>query len=374
MNKKILYIAPYREMSGSGNSARNYIEALHKQGHDVCVAPIYMSAMNYPEEHINKEILALEGNHLENYDIVIQHCHPLNYSYDYRFSMNIGIFQFNSQNIHPGFLPFLNLMDRIIVNSKLNASIVKKIGLDTENKLRVVPQVIDAEIDNSDLISYPWRDIKNSPYIFYTVGDLSMRKNIFKIISAFIKQFRSMDNVELVIKISSGEDKEKSNIEQEIRERVSKIYSELKINSLFAKSPRIIIGDIDSKTLRSIHANSDCYIDASLGSNFGYSVLQAALFGNDIIVNKNISSAEIVETPYLLNSYLVNIQDSSSYKFIDNRTEDYWMDVEYSDLCEKISLAYLNRYDNRDMDVDLLIKQSNLLEAYSFKNSDKILC
>ena len=92
-------------------------------------------------------------------------------------------------------------------------------------------------------------------------------------------------------------------------------------------------------------------------------------------MNKNISSAEIVETtPYLLNSYLVNIQDSSSYKFIDNRTEDYWMDVEYSDLCEKISLAYLNRYDNINVCVDPLIRQSSILEAYSFKNSDKILC
>ena len=30
MHKKILYIAPYREMTGYGNSARNYIEALNK--------------------------------------------------------------------------------------------------------------------------------------------------------------------------------------------------------------------------------------------------------------------------------------------------------------------------------------------------------
>lgn len=373
MHKKILYIAPYREMTGYGNSARNYIEALNKQGHDVCIAPIYISATNYPEEYIDKEILALEGNHSENYDVVIQHCHPLNYSYDHRFSMNIGIFQFNSQNIHPGFLPFLNLMDRIIVNSQLNASIVKKTGLDTEKKLRVVPQVIDTEIDYSDLISSQ-EDIKKKPYVFYTIGDLSIRKNIFKIISAFIKQFRNIDNVELIIKINCNDDKKKSKIERDIREKISKIYTELKINSLYAKSPKVIIGDINSKALMKIHANSDCYIDASMGSNFGYSVLQAALFGNDIIVNKNISSSEIVQTPYLLNSYLVNIQDSISDKFIDNRTEDYWMDVEYSDLCEKISLAYLNRYDNINVGVDPLIRQSNILEAYSFKNSDKILC
>lgn len=372
MNKKILYIAPYREMTGYGNSARNYIEALYKQGHDLCIAPIYMSAMNYPEEYIDKEILALEGNYSENYDVVIQHCHPINYSYDHRFSMNIGIFQFNSQNIHPGFLPFLNLMDRIIVNSKLNAGIVKKIGLDTENKLRVVPQVIDTEIDSSDLISYPWREIKNNPYIFYTIGDLSVRKNIFKIISSFIKQFRNTDNVELIIKIKSYENKEKSDIEREIRERISKIYSDLKINSLFSKSPRIMIGDLNSKALRSIHANSDCYIDASMGSNFGYSVLQASLFGNDIIVNKNISSAEIVETPYGLNSYLVNIQDSTSEKFIDNRTEDYWMDVEYSDLCDKIFSAHTNR-ENKNTE-SLIMKKNHLIDTYSFKNSDKILC
>ena len=61
MHKKILYIAPYREMTGYGNSARNYIEALNKQGHDVCIAPIYISATNYPEEYIDKEILPWRG-------------------------------------------------------------------------------------------------------------------------------------------------------------------------------------------------------------------------------------------------------------------------------------------------------------------------
>ena len=242
----------------------------------------------------------------------------------------------------------------------------------------MVPQLIDIDTDNleEELSLYSWGKTKEKPYVFYTIGDLSVRKNIFKIISAFIKQFRNTDNVELIVKINCREDKAKADIEKKIRDKISKIYSELKIQVSRAKSPKIMIGDVDSKALRAIHLNSSCYIDASMGSNFGYSVLQASLFDRDIIVNKNISSAEIVETPYLLNSYLVNTRDSISEKFIDNRTEDYWMDVEYSDLCDKIFSAYTNRYQRGDQntDIEMLKNRTKLIDSYSFKNSDKILC
>jgi len=73
---------------------------------------------------------------------------------------------------------------------------------------------------------------------------------------------------------------------------LSKIYNLSKGNVF--KKPKILIGDTSLEALYYIHKNNDCLINISSGESFGYSVLEAMAFKNNIVTNKNTSMAEIV--------------------------------------------------------------------------------
>ena len=163
---RILYIGPYREFSGAGNSARNYIRALYHAGHDVCIAPIYITGDIYPENEISSEILPLENNFHKKYDIIIQHCHPFDYIEDKRFDLNIGIFQFNTINLHKYLRSRLQLTDRIVVNSKRNYRTLSSLLPDQDqSKVRYIPELIDTSLKDNTYTTYDW--IKKVRHMFF---------------------------------------------------------------------------------------------------------------------------------------------------------------------------------------------------------------
>lgn len=362
--KKILYIGPYREFSGAGNSARKYIEALHRGGHDICISPIFYTGEIYPENDISSDILPLESNYLNSYDIIIQHCHPFDFNYDHNFSKNIGIFQFNSCQLSPSLGSRLNLMDEIIVNSEFNEHVIKKSRLDINKKIKIVPELIDTNIIYQKYNEYEWIDKKSC--VFYTIGDMTNRKNIEKIILAFLYSFNQRDSVELVIKTKPHFSHRDANIVyKEIEYILSKCYRILRKNKEELKQPKIMVGAFQEHHLNSIHYNCNCYIDASKAENFGYSVLEAATFGNYIITNKNSSTSGISNKTISTQSQKINIIDPDTPSFVYNRLEDYWYDIdiiELSNNMKKVALKY-----QCDQEI------SHEISQYDYSNIEKLL-
>lgn len=340
-NKNILYIGPYREFSGAGNSSRRYIEALHQNGHDVCIAPIFYSGEIYPEQDISSEILPLEHNYLKSYDIVIQHCHPFDYCYSNKFEKNIGIFQFNAATLSPSITSRLKILDEIVVNSNFNKSIINSFRHNNQLNIKVFPELIDENLKNKNYVDYQWLPEKNKPLIFYTIGDMTNRKNIEKIILAFLYTFNKSDNVELLIKTKSHFSHDKENIiHKEMEYALNKCYRILRKNKKDLKNPKIMIGQFDYSSILSMHKNCNCYIDASKAENFGYPVLEAALFNNYIICNENSSTKEISDKSYLVSSIEEDVVDPDTPNFIYNRLGDQWYNVSFIDLCSKMGEVF----------------------------------
>lgn len=366
IHNRILYIGPYREFSGAGNSARNYIEALHKAGHDVCIVPIFSTGDLYPENDISSEILPLENNFLKSYDIVIQHCHPFDYVYDHRFAKNIGIYQFNSLSINPGIYSRLDILDKIIVNSRTNYNtILNKCSNQLENKIYIVPELINTKLKENNYIRYEWLPSENRPYVFYANGDFIGRKNLPKIIMAFMLAFDKDDNVELLIKTKPHHSHNNPSLmEKELDYEMNKIYGALRREKLLCKQPKIMIGKFNYNSLLSMHYNGDCYIDISMGENFGYGVLEAALFNNDIIVNSNSSSAEIVNC-YKVDADVININDPFTKNFVESQITDRWSDVDFNHLVEQMKNAEINRYSN---------KKEYDISKYDFSIINELIC
>lgn len=355
MTKNILYIGPYREFSGAGNAARNYIQALFEIGHDICISPIYYTSDIYPDNEISSDILALENNYLSRYDVIIQHCHPFDYVYDSRFEKNIGIYQFNSADIHPSLITRLNLMDKIVVNSAFNYKALYKIcRTEIADKINIWPELIDRKLSNRSYVEYSWIKQKPRPVVFYTVGDLIERKNIHTIIKAFLYTFKDYDNVELIIKTKSHHShNELDLINKELEYNIDKIYRCLKINKKSARQPKIMVGAFDYEYLLALHQNSNVYIDCAMSENFGYSVLEAALFGNYLIVNENSSTAEISNNCLLTHSMPITINDSYTTNFIENTPERYWYEVSFESICENMLKAYCLALCNPKTEHDL---------------------
>jgi|LakMenE01Jun11ns_1017448.scaffolds.fasta_scaffold9958414_4 glycosyltransferase involved in cell wall biosynthesis len=362
---RILYIGPYREFSGAGQSARNYIRALYHAGHDICIAPIFTTGDIYPENEISSEILPLENNYLKKYDILIQHCHPFDYIQDSRFDLNIGLFQFNTQNLHKILRSRFNLVDRIIVNSKLNHRVLNDIVLNSDTKVKYVPELIDLSLKDNSYQKYDWLQ-KKDPYVFYGIGDFIHRKNFISLISAYIHTFRKDDNVQLIVKTKPHHLHNNHEILcKEIDYEVSRIYDANKISKESAPDIKMMIGKFEYYQLLKLHYNGNCFVDVSMGENFGYSVLESALFNNDIIVNKHIGSSEIVGSSYTVNANICNVYDPYTKSFIDNTIDHKWMSVDYEDLCYKMKLAWLNRYNtNNQYDLD----------QFSYSRVNELIC
>lgn len=339
MHKKILYIGPYREFTGAGNAARNYIQALFESGHDVCIAPIFYTGEIYPENEISSNILPLETNYLKKYDIVIQHCHPFDYVFSSKFEQNIGLYQFNCSSIHTSLTNRLKLMDKIIINSNFNYKILY--DLYPFNNIVFLPELIDHKLKTKKHIEYNWLKTKSKPIVFYTIGDFIERKNIYQIIKAFIHTFDIEDNVELVIKTKSHHShKQYDLINKEIEYTINKIYATLRKDKKVSKQPKIMIGQFEYDHLLALHHNSNIYIDASMAENFGYAVLEAALFDNYLIVNENSSTKEISDQCIKTQSRPIQTIDSYTSNFIDNTINNFWYDINFDSLCENMLKAY----------------------------------
>lgn len=364
-HKNILYIGPYREFGGAGNSARNYIQALFESGHDVCIAPIFYTGDTYPENEISSDILPLENNHLKHYDIVIQHCNPFDYVYSNKFDINIGIYQFNNSTLNNSVLSRLNLMDRIVVNSNFNFDVINRSAKqELIDKVLVCPELINLNLKDKQYIKYPW--INPNSVVFYTIADLIERKNIQKIITAFLYTFRTEDSAELIIKTKPHySHREKDLVNKEIHYMIDKIYRILRLEKNQCKQPKIMVGSFEYEAVLSVHNNANIYVDASMAENFGYSVLEAALFDNYLIVNENSSTAEISSSCFLTESRSINTIDSYTNMFMENTIDQYWYDVDFHHLCSNMQTAYLSALGNKCVSHDLT--------KYGYQNVENIL-
>ena len=152
---------------------------------------------------------------------------------------------------------------------------------------------------------------------------------------------------------------------KEIDYEVSRVYDANKTIKSLAPDIKIMMGKFEYNQLLNLHYNSDCFVDVSMGENFGYSLLEAALFNNTIIVNSGISSSEIVQTPYMVDSHITNVYDPYTKSFVDNSISHKWMNVDYDNLCYHMKNAWLNRYST--------INEYDLSE-YSYSNINKLLC
>lgn len=356
----ILYIGPYREFSGMGNAARNYIKALYRSGNNVSIRPIYNDHSIYPELAIEKDILELEHNSKTRYHKVIQHCYPHQFIYDSRFDTNIGITHFETADINKTISEYLNILDVIVVGSSANKNTVLSSGFN--KNIHVIPEPIDIEIIQN-YITNNKKETKDYNYKFYTIGNFSDRKNITTLLTAFLILSNHYPDIELVLKFRNISNT--SEINRLIEYEFEKIYSSVRNN--FVKKPKLFVGDISYDNILYIHHNNDCYISSSFGESFGYSALEAMVFNNNIVCTNNTGFNDLLKDGcgLLVASELDYCIDKDRIFAIYNSVYEKWWKPKIDDMVIKMAMCINESEKDKKQRID---KQNSHLQNYTFEN------
>lgn len=359
----ILFVGPYREFTGIGNASRKYIEALSVAGYNVAARPIFNTIKPVLEQQLSEAVLRSEKNKSDKYDTIIQHGYPHQFCYHQGYK-NIGIIHIESTQYGFDIYEYLNHLDEIWVGSTVSKNELIRLSLD-EKKIKIVPEFIDLNIVETYKNKHS-REHKDK-FMFYVIADFIDKKNLPTIILAFFILSIEFPDIGLLIKTKNAHN-DSSNLSEVIKYDIDKIIQNLRLNIDKNETyPVLIIGETKYENILYIHNNCDCYIDISSGESFGYPVLEAMAFNNQIIVNKNIGSCDTVRGTkfYGVDSQLKYCNDASSPYWIYNSINQQWYDPELGSLIIQMKRAITESSVEKK---DRIETQNNKILNYSIDN------
>ena len=256
---KIDYVC-FTSHHGYATAAKDYILALLQGGYDVKISPL---DVGYPKQIHPEDYKALNQLIEKPFDssrVQVFHCIPdmTRRFRDKRCKRTVGMAVFETIDPPKPWIKILNMNDAVFVPSRFCFEVFKDAGI--EKPLFYIPHCIDFSKFRPD-------ENKKStcPFRFLFFGSWKKRKGGLKVVEAFLQEFNTCDDVELVI--SGCQDNE---VNTEV-ERMQKSFSGRK------KLPPIIIQNklIPANKLPEVFQKVDCLVSPTMGEGFYLPGLQA---------------------------------------------------------------------------------------------------
>lgn len=339
---KVLFIGPYRGNTGWSNATRNYIRSLISiEDIDLTLRPIFLDSSKI--DFLPFEFQELEKKTVDRYDHVIMKSLPFLTYRDSRCGKHSLMTVTESTGFeYSGWSSKLDLMDNILVPDSVGQRYLSKI---TKSPVHTISESIDVEeIESNDEV-YSMDGIANSTFKFYTIAEYSDRKNINKLIHAYLSEFSKLDDVILVLRIyQPGQSPQ--NIVNTTVDYIQNLKRD-KLRRFFKTDlypPVQIIGE-RIENITSLHRACNCFVLPSRGEAFNIPAAEALVCGNPVIITNNIGTCDYVTEE---NGYLVTSQrESCSCKnpplaefYTSN---EYWQEPNLMDLRKRMREAYEDR-------------------------------
>ena len=273
---KVLYVGCYRDGTGWGQAAIDYILSMDAAGIDVIPRPIKLNQRRYIPP---KRILELEKKSTSGADVCIQHTLPQYMEYTNKFKKNIALYATETSDFKQSAWPRkINMMDEAwVINNQMDQA-SKDSGVTIP--IKVVPHAT-----NIDKFKRPYKKIEipnaGTEFTFYTIADLNHRKNLEAFIRAFHTEFDPSEPVSILIKTSAhGLEAEKT------AEIVKNLCDEVKVgikkfaNQSQYKEDFIIADFISDEDICALHHSLDCFVTPSYGEAWCIPAFDAMAFGN----------------------------------------------------------------------------------------------
>lgn len=352
---KILVTGPADGYSGWSRACREYTLALDSVGYEV--VPRYYK-LNDDLEIKHPRIEELKNNSENNCDVIFHVGLPYHYN-RHKKALNIGVFFTETLNFKYTSWPGkINLMDLAIVANKKAIEESKNSGVNIP-VYNCPPPIKDLKTEKFEEVL----GLKNEAYndfLFYFIGDVSLRKNLPLIIKSFNTAFTPNMPVSLVLKISKyGENSE--NLRSKTINTLEEIKRGLRIRPINSYKKEIIITEtLSDYNLNCLHKTCNCLLNVSSGEAFGFSVLDALSHGNITIASNVGISSEI--SPIIIDGQQIPCY-AMSETFPDLMTSnETWLSPSPIELIQKMQFVY----DNKEKYIN---KQNfNIIDNFSYES------
>ena len=271
---KVLYLGNYKSGTGWGNAAQGYILALDAAGIDVVPRNIEVASM---DGEVPQRILNLEKHSTAGCNIVIQHMLPNMMDYSGHFDKCIALYATETSHFkRSNWASYINLMDEAwVINQQMVASSCLS-GVTIP--IRVVPHAFDMGKYTQRYQKYPLPEVKNC-FSFYSVGELTRRKNLVALLKAFHVEFHPQEPVTLIIKASlPGQSMAECN--RHLNAMIEEVKRELKLYEINAyKHEVIILQSLTNEEVMRLHSTCDCFVGPSFGEAWNMPAFDAMALG-----------------------------------------------------------------------------------------------
>lgn len=272
--KRVLYIGNYKSGTGWGNAAQGNILALDAAGVEVVPRNINVAGTN---GEVPARILELEKRSTVGCDILIQHVLPPMMEYSGRFEKCIGIFESETSSFRAsGWNSYLDLMDEVwVVNQQMvdacQASHVTK-------PIHIVPHACDVAKYTKRYPVYPLPETKNN-FNFYTLGELTRRKNLVALLKALHTEFHPSEPVNMLIKANLP-GKSPMECYKHLSAIIEEVKRELKLYDISKyRNEVIIMQHLTNEEVMKLHATGDCFVMPSFGEAWNIPAFDAMGLG-----------------------------------------------------------------------------------------------
>ena len=339
--KNILFLGPYRQNDGWGNAAKEYLRALSHTGHNIVARPLYLNTQRAFDPL--DEFSLLESKHEDKFDVVIQNAVPDMFR-RYEGVKNIGISFFETTINSTPWPQSLELMDQLWVTSRFDFEFVLN-NIRTQQHIVKVPcsyEKYTKEYSYNNLLKNHSHEFK-----FYFIGELTQRKNLYSLLTAFHLAFSPAEPVRLVLKVNKVGASERQTL-QEIQSLISSVKQDLHLyQSEEEYSQEIIISDfLSDDDLVGIHKECDCFVMPSSGEGFCLPAFDAMGFGSYLLVNKHCGASQLVEQHrnglYIDSNREPAIASDRPLEYLYNG-RDYWYPVSIRSLIKRLRDVYSMR-------------------------------
>jgi glycosyltransferase involved in cell wall biosynthesis len=274
---KVIYVGVWKDGTGWGHAAQDYILALDAGGVDVVPRAI---RLNNAEAEIPDRILELEQKDDKNPDAIIQNVLPSMMCYDREMGKNIGLFFTETSHFkHTDWVQKLQLMDEMWApaTSCIECAINSGVNLPHAD----IPCACDASKYMQYYRPYDLPGIQDT-FVFYTIGELTRRKNLVALLKAFHTEFTVNEPVSLVIKCNSP-----NHSTEETQKHARAICNKVKENMRLTnyKDEIILVSDMVEQEIMRLHATCDCFVMPSYGEAWCIPAFDAMCMGKTPIVN-----------------------------------------------------------------------------------------
>ncbi len=278
---KVCYIGVYLDGTGYANQAVHNMLALEAGGVDVVARAVKLSQSKNDE--LAKRVEHLEQKSTDGVDVVVQHVLP--HQFEYKTGVkNIGLFCYETTHFkRSNWANCCNMMDEIWVPCMQNAQATKDSGVTVP--IKIFPCACDISRFDDPPIPLDLAPLKGK-CVFYTIGEMTRRKNIVAILRAFYSAFSSRDDVALVIKtnVPGKSPDEATNILKSTIDDIKKSLHTYIKHSYYP--PVVCITDfLSDEKLDQLHMACDVFVSVSHGEAWGIPSHNSMGFGNPVILS-----------------------------------------------------------------------------------------